>query len=221
MASTATTTTTHTSRHNGTLTATGMAPNASQTPAQPSPQAAPARAGLNFRSPSHSKVKYARSEFIPPPVSFLQGRWHVTHSTLPMWKTNRNVTITYKSLENNAEVLDDLVEYQPLNSSKRKRVEGVDTPDASTVAAYSWRGRGFLKIASSHWQVLGYGDDEGGWAVTYFAKTLFTPAGVDVYARRKGGLSDELLARITDEMKAVDHKDVKRLAGLVFPIRHD
>lgn len=138
-----------------------------------------------------------------------------------MWKTNRNVTITYKSLENNAEVLDDLVEYQPLNSSKRKRVEGVDTPDASTVAAYSWRGRGFLKIASSHWQVLGYGDDEGGWAVTYFAKTLFTPAGVDVYARRKGGLSDELLARITDEMKAVDHKDVKRLAGLVFPIRHD
>lgn len=138
-----------------------------------------------------------------------------------MWKTNRNVTITYKSLENNAEVLDDLVEYQPLNSSKRKRVEGVDTPDASTVGAYSWRGRGFLKIASSHWQVLGYGEEEGGWAVTYFAKTLFTPAGVDVYARRKGGLSDELLKRITEEMRAVDHKEVKRLAGLVFEIRHD
>lgn len=138
-----------------------------------------------------------------------------------MWKTNRNVTITYKSLPNNAEVLDDLVEYQPLNSNKRKRVEGVDTPDASTVAAYSWRGRGFLKIASSHWQVLGYGEEEGGWAVTYFAKTLFTPAGVDIYARKKEGLSAELLGKIRAEMGAVESVDVKKLAELIFEIRHD
>ncbi|KEF52511.1 uncharacterized protein A1O9_11353 [Exophiala aquamarina CBS 119918] len=179
------------------------------------------RTGLNFRAPSHSKVKYSPDDFTPPNVSFLQGKWHVTHSTLPMWKTNRNVTITYKSLENNAEVLDDLVEYQPLNSDKRKRVEGVDTPDAETVAAYSWRGRGLLKIASSHWQVLGYGEEDGGWAVTYFAKTLFTPAGVDIYARRKGGLSEELLEQIKEEIRKVDSRDVKRLAELMFEIKHN
>jgi len=205
-------------------TTTTTTPVTAATSATPTPQSnavSKPSNGLNFRTPTHSKVTYSPGDFRPPNVSFLQGKWHVTHSTLPMWKTNRNVTITYKSLENNAEVLDDLVEYQPLNSSKRKRVEGVDTPDAETVGAYSWRGRGFLKIASSHWQVLGYGEEDGGWAVTYFEKTLFTPAGVDIYARRKGGLSEELLEQIKAEIRGLDNRNVKRLAELVFEIKHD
>lgn len=61
-------------------------------------------------------------------------------------------------------------------------------------------------IASSHWQLLGYnvkggssagagvegGEGEAGeeWVVTYFSKTLFTPAGLDVYARSGTSLSD-------------------------------
>lgn len=184
-----------------------------------SPASTKERTGLNFRSPCSSISQ--RSEFTAPTVAFLQGRWHVTHSTLPMWKTNRNVTITYRSLPNNAEVLDDLVEYQPVNSDKKKKIEGVDTPDAAMLGAYSWRGRGFLKLASSHWQILGYGDEDGGWAVTYFQKTLFTPAGIDLYARRKGGLSDELIEQIRDEIRATKDKNVTRLAELMFPIHHN
>ncbi len=179
-----------------------------------------ARPRLNFRPPSTSRAPSPEG-FVAPPVAFLQGVWLVTHSTLPMWKSNRNVTITYRSLDNNAEVLDDLVEYQPLKSDKRKRVEGVDTPDAETKGAYSWRGRGFLKVASSHWQVLGWGDEDGGWVVTYFQKTLFTPAGIDIYARRKGGLSEELLGRIKDEIGAVKDRNIQRLAALIFPIHHN
>ncbi|KIV95114.1 hypothetical protein PV10_02803 [Exophiala mesophila] len=177
------------------------------------------RTGLNFRPPC--TLISQPSDFTAPTVEFLQGRWHVTHSTLPMWKTNRNVTITYRSLPNNAEVLDDLVEYQPVTSDKRKRIEGVDTPDAEMLGAYSWRGRGFLKLASSHWQILGYGDEDGGWVVTYFQKTLFTPAGIDLYARRKGGLSDELLEQIRGEISAINDKNVTRLADLLFPIHHN
>lgn len=60
-----------------------------------------------------------------------------------------------------------------------------------------------------------------GWAVTYFAKTLFTPAGVDIYARKKEGLSAELLGKIRAEMGAVESVDVKKLAELIFEIRHD
>lgn len=183
------------------------------------PSSTKERTGLNFRSPCTSISQ--SSEFTTPTVAFLQGRWHVTHSTLPMWKTNRNVTITYRSLPNNAEVLDDLVEYQPVNSDKKKKIEGVDTPDAAMLGAYSWRGRGFLKLASSHWQILGYGDEDDGWAVTYFQKTLFTPAGIDIYARRKGGLSDELLEQIRDEIRAIKDKNVTRLAELLFPIHHN
>ena len=177
------------------------------------------RTGLKFRAPTTSA---APSEaFEPPAISFLQGKWHVTHSTLPMWKKNQNVTITYTSLPQNAELLDDLVEYQPLGSTKQKKVEGIDTPDATTQGAYSWRGKGLLKIASSHWQVLGFGEEDGGWAVTYFQKTLFTPAGIDIYARQKAGLSETLLEKIKQELRAVQDNDIKKLADTIFTIKHE
>ncbi|EXJ69213.1 uncharacterized protein A1O5_07249 [Cladophialophora psammophila CBS 110553] len=181
--------------------------------------AAPRIPQLNFRPPSTASP--GTCDFESPDVAFLQGTWHVTHSTLPMWKHNRNVTITYTSIPQDGERLDDLVEYQPLTSDKHKRVEGVDTPVAHTKGAYSWRGKGLLKIASSHWQILGYGDEEGGWVVTFFQKTLFTPAGVDIYARRRGGLSEELLEQIKDEIRAIEDPHIQRLADLIFPIKHN
>jgi hypothetical protein len=140
-----------------------------------------------------------------------------------MWKKNRNVTITYTPLPNNADLIDDLVQYQPLNSttSIQKKIEGIDTPDANVPAAYSWRGRGWLKIASSRWEVLGWGDEDGGWCVTYFQKTLFTPAGIDVYCRRKGGLSEDMLKRIKQELRAVDVTGVKKLSEELFEIQHE
>ncbi|ETN39378.1 uncharacterized protein HMPREF1541_05601 [Cyphellophora europaea CBS 101466] len=132
---------------------------------------------LPFRAPSTSPASGTTSStWNTPPIEFLTGRWYVTHSTLPMWKSNRNVTITYTPLDSPADAIDDLVEYQPLKSEKQKTVRGVDSPDPHVAAAYNWRGRGWLKIASSHWEVLGWGEEEGGWAVTFFAKTLFTPA---------------------------------------------
>ncbi|EXJ82655.1 hypothetical protein A1O3_06468 [Capronia epimyces CBS 606.96] len=193
---------------------------------------APTPTRLNIRPPSTGRGALDRDrdrdldvalalQFTPPPVSFLQGLWYVTHSTLPLWKSNRNVTITYTPLENNAEVLDDLVEYQPLTSDKHKKVEGVDVPEADATAAYNWRGKGWLKIASSHWQILGYGDEEGGWMVTYFQKTLFTPAGIDIYARRRGGLSSQLLAQIKHDIRAVKDQKFSTLALLLFPIHHN
>lgn len=51
-------------------------------------------------------------------------------------------------------------------------------------------------IASSKWQLLGCnppGEDEEEWAVTFFEKTLFTPAGLDIYARTEKGLPEDLV----------------------------
>lgn len=56
-----------------------------------------------------------------------------------------------------------------------------------------------MKIASSHWEVLGWGEDEEGgekWVVTWFQASLFTPMGVDVYSDRKEGVSEALFGRI-------------------------
>lgn len=138
-----------------------------------------------------------------------------------MWRKNKNVVITYTLLESPPGAIDDLVQYNPLNSDKQKTVEGVDTPDPNIDAAYNWRGKGWLKIASSHWEVLGHGDEDEGWMVTFFEKTLFTPAGIDIYARRKGGLSEDLIQRIRAEMKKINDLGFQKQADEIFEIKHE
>lgn len=79
-------------------------------------------------------------------------------------------------------------------------------------------------IASSHWEVLGYGDGVGEgeqWVVTYFEKTLFTPAGVDIYSRRKEGLSEALLGSVRAALEECEADVVKKLAGELFGIKRD
>ena len=76
-------------------------------------------------------------------------------------------------------------------------------------------------IASSQWEILGHGEEEGGWTVIFFEKTLFTPAGIDVLARRKGGLSDELMQRIKAEMKRVDDRGFNEQADKIFAVKQD
>lgn len=83
-------------------------------------------------------------------------------------------------------------------------------------------------IASSHWEVLGWGErpllhGAGGvgdmgdgverWAVTWFAPTLFTQEGVDIYSDRKEGLSKETVDGIIKALKEL--KDAPKLVELV------
>ncbi|KAK8107909.1 uncharacterized protein PG998_009922 [Apiospora kogelbergensis] len=156
--------------------------------------------------------------FVAPPLEWLYRTWSVTHSTLPMWRSARNVRITYKPLPTATPAethIDDLVEYEKANKSGAyKTVAGVDKPDPTVPASWNWRGKGWLVIASSHWEVLGWGERPltsasapgGGverWAVTWFAATLFTPEGVDIYTDRPEGLSTETLAGITAALKSL------------------
>ena len=180
----------------------------------------PEQLPLQFRPPSSSPAK-AASPFTEPTLDFLKGTWHVFYSTLPMWESNRNVTITYSPLPDIEGGWNNLVKYQPVSSDKWKTVEGIEKPDPSIPSAWNWRGKGWLKIASSHWETLGWGDEEDGWLVIWFQKTLFTPAGIDVLARRKEGLSEELLNRIRGEMKKVEDQAFNEQAEKIFKIRHD
>lgn len=137
------------------------------------------------------------------------------------------MTITYTPIEPKTEPrkFNDIVEYRgekASSGSKRSRVEGVDTlnsdpgPDGSSpVARYKWRGKGLLMIASSRWQVIGFGP---GWAVTFFEKTLFTPAGLDIYSRDDKGLPGELLQEIIQKTKNVSG-DVGKLAEGLFEVQ--
>jgi hypothetical protein len=86
---------------------------------------------------------------VPPTNDFLAGTWHVTHSTLPMWKDKRNVNITYTTLPANSSgvvKIDDLVRYQGIDSEKIQFVKGVDTPSAGMCMMENGQG----KITNDH-----------------------------------------------------------------------
>ena len=141
-----------------------------------------------------------------------------------MWKSKRDVAITYKALEplDDHPRLDDVVSYRKLDSDKEKTVHGVDTAVGVDGGSWNWRGKGMLAIATSHWEILGSGDIENvEWVVTYFAKTLFTPAGIDVYCSRAEGVPKSVLNGITNGLAQIKDSDVARLAESLFNIKHE
>ncbi|KAI9693277.1 MAG: hypothetical protein M1822_005273 [Bathelium mastoideum] len=218
--------------------------------------------------------------FKPPTLANLKGRWHITHSTLPIWRDKRNVTITYTVLpdkggsqreekggangdspngtcEDGSRRLEDVIEYQERGRNKVHTVRGVDTVSSAgsenSTAAWNWRGKGIIKIASSHWEILGWGIDDGGnaslaelsekengtvisgaaadldadapherqWMVTYFAKTYFTPAGMDIYSRHPGGVSVKLFEQIRQALREINMPQLAELAEGLYEVTRD
>lgn len=107
-------------------------------------------------------------------------------------------------------------------------MHGVDTPSRSNPGAWDWRGKGWLVIASSHWEILGFGTETGtegeegnAWVATYFAKTLFTPAGIDVYSRQKKGVKREALEGILAALRGLGAEEIGGLVDGVFEIPRD
>ncbi|PTB66404.1 hypothetical protein BBK36DRAFT_4650 [Trichoderma citrinoviride] len=170
--------------------------------------------------------KYSPPSTVPsdddtaPSIDWLSRTWTVTHSTLSMWRDARNVRITYKPLPPKPDGrlrIDDLVEYEPTSKAGAlKSVAGVDTQSPRGAAGgggWDWRGKGWLFFVGSHWELLGWGEEtraNGGeterWAVTWFAPTLFTREGLDVYCDRREGLSEETYGKIAEALKRLDAK---------------
>jgi hypothetical protein len=180
---------------------------------------------FKIRPPKKYASQSNAAEFQPPSNEWLEGTWYVTHTSLPLWKNCRNVNITYTRLpkdDQGVERIDDLVTYQPKNSDKIKTVHGVDAPK-DQASAWEWRGKGLLMIASSNWELLGYGDLPNGhqWAVTYFAKTLFTPEGIDIYSRKKEGLPEEAIEGIQTSLRCIPAKEVDSLVGRLYQVTMD
>ncbi|TDZ39680.1 hypothetical protein C8034_v011083 [Colletotrichum sidae] len=172
-----------------------------------------------LRSPS-KYASTAPSAYTPPPIDWLLRTWSVTHSTLSMWRDARNVRISYAALPakpDGTARIDDLVEYESNKSTPStgvKSVKGVDTASkAGDTFAWDWRGKGWLFFVGSHWEVLGWGEKEVNgaverWAVTWFAPTLFTKEGVDVYCDRKEGLSEATYQEVLGALKGLEAKEV-------------
>ncbi|RFU78836.1 hypothetical protein TARUN_3403 [Trichoderma arundinaceum] len=149
-----------------------------------------------------------------PTIEWLTRTWCVTHSTLSMWRSARNVRITYKSLppkDDGRVRVDDLVEYEPNNKTGvLKSVAGVDTENPD--GGWDWRGKGWLFFVGSHWEILGSGEEKTAdgeterWVVTWFAPTLFTKEGLDIYSDRREGLSEATYRKIDEAFRKLDAK---------------
>ena len=99
------------------------------------------------------------------------------------------------------------------------------------------RGKGWLRISTSHWQLLGFSlspllsatavplgpspTPSPDWVVTYFSSTLFTPAGLDIYARDPRGVDEDKVRALTAEIERLGG-EVARLVkgGKMFRIPH-
>ncbi|KKA27217.1 hypothetical protein TD95_003336 [Thielaviopsis punctulata] len=163
----------------------------------------------------------------PLSADWLSRTWSVAHSTLDMWQSARNVRITYTQLapKNNRIRLDDMVEYESNKTAAKhpvKSVLGIDSvasADAEDLGSWNWRGRGLLFWVTSHWEILGWGESKlpSGetecWVVTWFAPTMFTKEGVDIYCSRPEGLSEETYTQIMSELKRAGGKHISKLVS--------
>lgn len=168
---------------------------------------------LNLPS-KYAPASGAAGPSAPPTIEWLTGTWTVTHSTLAMWRSARNVRISYKPIAAKGDGrarIDDLVEYEPSNKTGvLKTVEGVDTQASD--GSWDWRGKGWLFFVSSHWELLAWGEGTTAdgkpekWAVTWFAPTVFTKEGLDIYSNQREGLSEETYKRIDEALKKIEAK---------------
>jgi hypothetical protein len=175
---------------------------------------------INIRPPSKHTYAFGKSistEFSALGFDFLDGTWHVSYTNLPLWKERSHVRITYSKLRPSASstpmpILDDRVQYQKLGSSKTHMIHGVDKPievnGAPSGSTFKWRGAALLAFAYSDWEILGWGTDNEGdvsndWIVTSFSKTMFTPAGIDIYTRSTNRLSPTTLAKIKSVLEGL------------------
>lgn len=197
--------------------------------------------------------------FLPPSVEWLsRNKFHIAYSTLPIWKGKRNVTITYTPLpmakgQTGLPRMEDLVEYQEGTRDKVKSVKGIDMADpGGDSSGWNWRGCGIIKIASSRWEILGWGgpSNDGSstsdvdakmnaglsngvnghaaipsesveWAVTFFFKTAFTPAGMNIYSRSADGLPPQLVRTIRQMLAQNEDPVVRQLSERLYPLQTD
>lgn len=168
-----------------------------------------------------------------PSIDWLSGRWHISHSSLPMWLDKRNCTVDYTPLAPNASGvprLDDMVHYQTLKSDSVSQIHAVNTGWEGNPAGWTWRGTGWItQFISCDWEIFGYGTLSGGgdWMIMHFRATWLTKAGLDLFVRGVDGayrrLYEAEYASIVAEVQklAKDRTELLSLLSQFQPVKND
>jgi hypothetical protein len=132
-------------------------------------------------------------------AALLPGTWHVGATNSPVWLGGDRLRpqLHYDLKTADPLVLRDVVSYTTARGVKKTIVgtdrlrrdrhavnqNGVDQHDGNT---FFWRGAGRLHFATRRWSVTGATEDSN-ILVIRFAKSMLTPAGVDVVVRDDTG----------------------------------
>ncbi|BCS19565.1 uncharacterized protein APUU_12393A [Aspergillus puulaauensis] len=186
------------------------------------------RQSLNSEPPSPSSS--SSSDQITAPS--LAGTWYITRSSSPFWRDKHGVCINLtpedaqqSSKPNQSTIYTNRTAYRTSaeTSASIKTVSGTDRRVAisntdgncSSAIIMEWRGSGWLRIAKTRWEILGFG---AAWMVVYADKSMFTPAGISVYSREKE-LNSELEGEIQDALaRMMEGNSSEELAGFVKDI---
>lgn len=117
--------------------------------------------------------------------AILSGTWFVISTNFPLWLDGKktNPTFNYTVAEKNGKTIF-LDEVSYLEGGKNKTINGFDYLHPNNDKAFTWKGKGWLAIAKSSWEIK-LMDEQNQWAVIWFSKTVFTPEGVDIISRNK------------------------------------
>jgi hypothetical protein len=151
-----------------------------------------------------SKYKYSKA--------LLEGKWYVVATNFPMWldKKNTDPNFNYTNFreKNGKQIFNDCVMYSKNKSPKK--IKGKDKQKYSDELKFSWRGKGLLVLFKSNWRVIA-SDKEGRWLAIYSTKTLVSPEGVDIIARKKNLSDAEIKGIIAHLDKAYIKNPIKIL----------
>ncbi|GLB09584.1 hypothetical protein AtubIFM57258_005509 [Aspergillus tubingensis] len=181
---------------------------------------APQKYHHHHPSPEHSPPS-------PLPTTNILGTWYITRSSSPFWSDKRNPTITLTAdttttppgtlplsalsqatTTSPAPILTNKTSYQTLSSSSVRTTTGTDRAISDGKQhgpiQMEWRGSGWLRMVSAQWEILGWGGaDDDEWLLVFANKSMFTPAGISLYSRRKKGVDELVWAGIEVELRGL------------------
>ncbi|MEM7374236.1 MAG: hypothetical protein AAF587_36920 [Bacteroidota bacterium] len=123
----------------------------------------------------------------------IEGVWLIHFTNFPMWLKGDKThpTFNYALASNKGSIgLRDEVRF--LKHGKPKSIHGFDRPLDKNNRQFEWRGKGWMRILRSRWEILHLDAEQ--WGLIYFEKTLFTPEGYDVISRKKELSAEDLVA---------------------------
>ena len=156
---------------------------------------------LNSKSNSENAIKQTIA------LETYAGKWYINMTTFPMWlkgdKTSPTFNYTIQT-KNDKPTLHGDVQY--LNKKgKLKSIQGFDEPKNEYNTAFQWRGKGFLWLFKSNWEIIAYDSTEN-WAIMHFQKTIATPEGYDLFSKQKQ-LDERTLTSVNKKLEELNLTD--------------